>query len=78
MKYLQPKYLGVAVFFIVVIALCIHHYVHVFDFDCSDFGSQEEAQKVFNRHPDDRYRLDQNNNKKACEELPITHFHETA
>jgi hypothetical protein len=46
------------------------------DFNCKDFKSQPEAQAVFERCKQltgkDVYRLDGDNNGKACESLPAT------
>jgi len=39
------------------------------DCDCSDFSTQQEAQKVLDAFPDDRYRLDRDGNGLACESL---------
>lgn len=39
------------------------------DCDCSDFSTQEEAQKVLDAFPDDRHRLDRDGNGIACESL---------
>ena len=39
------------------------------DCDCSDFATQEEAQKVLDAFPDDPYRLDRDGNGIACESL---------
>ena len=39
------------------------------DCDCSDFSTQEEAQKVLDAFPDDRHRLDRDGNGLACESL---------
>ena len=42
------------------------------DDNCDDFDSQQEAQRFFERHDpeDDPYRLDADNDGKACEDLP--------
>lgn len=40
------------------------------DYNCSDFKSQKEAQKVFEQDPRDIYRLDGDHDGKACESLP--------
>jgi micrococcal nuclease len=40
------------------------------EYDCSDFSTQAAAQEVFNRHEDDIYRLDGDNDGQACESLP--------
>ena len=42
------------------------------DDTCDDFDSQKEAQRFFERHDpeDDPYRLDADNDGKACEDLP--------
>ncbi len=39
------------------------------DCDCSDFATQEEAQRVLDAFPDDRYKLDRDGNGIACESL---------
>ena len=39
------------------------------DCDCSDFMTQEEAQRVLDAFPDDRYRLDGDGDGLACESL---------
>ncbi|MGK7950263.1 MAG: DNA/RNA non-specific endonuclease [Xenococcaceae cyanobacterium] len=39
------------------------------DCNCSDFTTQEEAQRVLDAFPDDRYRLDGDGNGLACESL---------
>ena len=39
------------------------------DCNCSDFTTQEEAQRVLDAFPDDRYRLDGDGNGIACESL---------
>ena len=38
--------------------------------DCADFSSQASAQAIFDLYADDRYFLDADNDKIACEELP--------
>lgn len=41
------------------------------DKDCSDFDTQAEAQRFFEKHqPGDPHRLDGNNDGEACESLP--------
>jgi len=41
------------------------------DRDCSDFDTQPEAQRFFERHgPGDPHGLDGNNDGEACESLP--------
>jgi hypothetical protein len=42
------------------------------DKDCSDFSTQEEAQRFFESHHPNRdpHRLDADNDGKACEDLP--------
>ncbi len=40
------------------------------DCNCSDFATQEEAQRVLDAFPDDRYKLDGDGNGLACERLP--------
>ena len=40
------------------------------DCDCSDFATQEEAQRVLDAFPDDRHKLDGDGNGLACERLP--------
>lgn len=39
------------------------------DYDCVDFHSQADAQKMFERYTYDKYHLDGNNNGRACESL---------
>ncbi len=39
-------------------------------FNCSDFGTQQQAQAQFNKVPGDPSRLDANHNGIACENLP--------
>ncbi len=39
------------------------------DCNCSDFATQEEAQRVLDAFPDDRYKLDRDGNGLACESL---------
>jgi micrococcal nuclease len=39
------------------------------DYDCSDFATQAEAQRVFNSVPSDPYRLDDDKDGIACERL---------
>ena len=39
------------------------------DLNCDDFGSQAEAQSVFNQNPSDPHGLDGDNDGIACEEL---------
>jgi hypothetical protein len=39
-------------------------------YDCGDFDSQQEAQRVLNRDPSDPNRLDADNDGKACEDYP--------
>ena len=39
------------------------------DCDCSDFATQQEAQRVLDAFPDDRYKLDGDGNGLACERL---------
>ena len=43
---------------------------HSVDLDCSDFGSQAEAQDHRDRHAGDPDRLDDDEDGTACEELP--------
>ena len=40
------------------------------DCDCSDFATQEGAQKVLNQFPNDPHQLDRDGNGIACESLP--------
>lgn len=40
------------------------------DYNCSDFSTQAEAQKVLDTSPGDPYRLDSNQDGQACESLP--------
>lgn len=40
-----------------------------FDYNCSDFDTQDKAQRVFEKHSDDIYRLDGDNDGIACEEM---------
>ena len=40
------------------------------DCNCSDFATQQEAQRVLDAFPDDRYKLDRDGNGIACESLP--------
>jgi hypothetical protein len=41
------------------------------DRDCSDFGTQREAQEFYERNgPGDPHRLDRDNDGIACETLP--------
>ncbi len=40
------------------------------DCDCSDFATQQEAQKVLDKFPNDPYRLDGDGDGIACESLP--------
>jgi len=39
------------------------------DCDCSDFNTQEEAQRLLDAFPDDRHKLDGDGNGLACERL---------
>src|SRR5215204_1520547 len=40
------------------------------DLDCADFGSQEDAQTVYDQDPSDPNGLDGDGDGVACEELP--------
>ena len=40
-----------------------------YDCNCSDFATQEEAQRVLDAFPDDRYKLDRDGLGVACESL---------
>lgn len=40
------------------------------DYNCSDFSTQVEAQKVLDASPGDPYKLDSNKDGEACESLP--------
>jgi Excalibur calcium-binding domain len=40
------------------------------DRDCNDFATQQEAQAAFDNSSGDPYRLDEDNDGKACEWLP--------
>lgn len=40
------------------------------DCNCSDFSTQNEAQKVFELFPNDKFRLDRDKDGIACESLP--------
>ena len=40
------------------------------DYDCINFKTQEDAQKMFNKYSYDKYFLDANHNGIACESLP--------
>ena len=42
------------------------------DCNCSDFSTQEEAQRVLDAFPNDPHRLDPNRDGEACESLPKT------
>jgi micrococcal nuclease len=39
------------------------------DYDCNDFKSQKDAQRVFNAYPGDPFKLDQDRDGIACESL---------
>ncbi len=39
------------------------------DCNCSDFATQQEAQRVLDAFPDDRHKLDRDGNGVACESL---------
>jgi hypothetical protein len=39
-------------------------------YDCDDFKYQEDAQKVYDRHPGDPYDLDRDDDGIACEDRP--------
>jgi len=41
-----------------------------YDYDCKDFRTQSEAQKVLNSTTGDPYKLDRDKNGIACESLP--------
>ena len=47
-------------------------YAQGHDFDCSDFGSQAAAQRVYDSVPGDLYRLDTDGDGVACEIVPPT------
>lgn len=40
------------------------------DYDCHDFKTQQEAQRMLDRNPDDPYGLDSDRDGIACESLP--------
>lgn len=40
------------------------------NYNCSDFKTQAEAQRIFNSSPGDPYQLDRDKNGIACESLP--------
>ena len=40
------------------------------DCNCSDFATQQEAQRVLDAFPGDPYKLDRDGNGIACESLP--------
>ncbi|MGW5362400.1 excalibur calcium-binding domain-containing protein [Actinopolymorpha pittospori] len=40
------------------------------DYNCGDFQTQEEAQRVYDQDPSDPNGLDQDNDGIACEDLP--------
>jgi len=40
------------------------------DYDCSDFRTQAEAQRVLNSRPGDPYKLDSDKDGQGCESLP--------
>ncbi len=40
------------------------------DYNCSDFRTQAEAQRIFNSIPGDPYKLDRDHDGIACESLP--------
>ncbi len=40
------------------------------DYNCSDFKTQAEAQRIFNSSPGDPYKLDGDSDGVACESLP--------
>lgn len=40
------------------------------DYDCNNFRTQAEAQKVLNSRPGDPYKLDSDGDNVACESLP--------
>lgn len=40
------------------------------DYDCKDFRTQAEAQRVLNSRPGDPYKLDSDGDNVACENLP--------
>jgi micrococcal nuclease len=39
------------------------------DYDCNDFKSQKDAQRVFDAYPGDPFKLDQDRDGIACESL---------
>lgn len=62
------------VIIIALIIICIFVFKTVtlgilINYDCKDFKTQQEAQKVFERYSYDKYDLDRNNNGVACEKL---------
>lgn len=40
------------------------------DYNCSDFETQAEAQRILDSTPGDPYQLDRNSDGVACESLP--------
>lgn len=40
------------------------------DYDCSDFGTQAQAQQALDQTAGDPHRLDGNGDSEACESLP--------
>lgn len=58
-------YLFFIAIFLVVMSILINHK----DYDCSDFKSQEEAQRMLRKHDKDIYHLDGNSDGVACNAL---------
>lgn len=40
------------------------------NYNCGDFGTQAEAQRILDEYPGDPHRLDSDGDGEACESLP--------
>lgn len=55
--------------FILIAFISILAYVKLHEYDCIDFRTQQDAQKVFLRNSQDVYHLDGDQDGIACENL---------
>lgn len=45
------------------------------EYDCSDFHSREEAEKLFRQNREDIFQLDRDNDGIPCESLPTIKYY---
>ncbi len=67
---MKKKFLIIIALIIIFIFIASKAVRSLDDYDCRDFKTQPEAQKVFDRKQTDIYDLDRNRDGIACSSLP--------